>query len=129
MIFIFFHQEIDATKSCKTLLQSGHTSPGYYFVDGPGGLNYQLVKCNMNMEPSNAQFQVAASTRLAEYSVAFDCYVDGKFPDGSVLPCSVDILNIGNAMNSNGTFTVPLDGVYFFGISWGRRALLRCNQE
>jgi hypothetical protein len=56
----------------KLTSQSRVTGSGYYFVDGPGGLHHQLVKCNFDLDPSDPLFQVATTTNLlAEYPVAF----------------------------------------------------------
>jgi hypothetical protein len=107
-------QEIDPTESCETLLQSGHTAPGDYFVDGPGGVNYELVRCNLDLDPaSDAQFQVAASTNmLAEYPVAFHCNIGAFSTVGAIYPCTGLALNVGNSMETaSGVFTVPIDGV------------------
>jgi hypothetical protein len=119
-LFLFFElfQEIDATESCETLLQSGHTAPGYYFVDGPGGVNYELVRCNLDLDPSDAQFQVAASTNmLAEYPVAFHCRINDFSTVNAIFPCNTLVVNVGNAMDATGVFTVPIDGVYMFTFS------------
>ncbi len=88
-------------------------------MDGPGGLNYELVKCNLDLDPSIAQFQVAASTnKLAEYPVAFHCEIHPGFStEESIIPCNYQVVNAGNAMDASGVFTVPIDGVYMFTFS------------
>ncbi len=114
----WFDQRIDVTKSCETLRQAGHMGSGYFFLDGPGGLHYQLVKCNFDLERSDPQFQIATATSLlAEYPVAFECTRDGSYTSHGVISCSYVPVNVGNAMSSSGTFTVPFDGVYLFSIS------------
>ena len=99
--------------SCETLLHAGHTASGYYFVDGPGGMNYELVECNFDLDPADAEFQLATTTiRLPEYPVAFHCDVLSDIV--GIFPCTGVPVNVGDALSFDGTFTVPLDGVYLF---------------
>jgi hypothetical protein len=114
-ILELFLQEIDATESCETLQQSGHTAPGYYYVDGPGRVNYQLVRCNLDLDPSDTQFQVTTTTsNLPEYPVAFQCLMNELSTVNTTFPCTNVVVNVGNAIDESGIFTVPIDGVYMF---------------
>ena len=109
-------QEIKATESCETLLNSGHTAPGYYWIDGPGEVNFNLVKCNLDLEPSDPQFQEETMAKLAEFPVVFDFYRTSSSytSTGTVIQYQGSHVNVGGAMTTSGTFTVPLDGVYVF---------------
>ena len=108
-------QEIKATESCETLLNSGHTAPGYYWIDGPGELNFDLVKCNLNLEPSDPQFEKKTMAKLAEFPVAFDLYRNVWYSsNGTVVTYEGSHVNVGGAMTTEGIFTAPLDGVYVF---------------
>lgn len=78
-------------------------------------MNYQLVMCNLELDSSDPQFQVAASTsNLPEYPVAFQCWMNALSTVGTTFPCSKIVVNVGNAIDASGVFTVPIDGVYMF---------------
>ena len=55
-------------------------------------------------------------SKLAEYPVVFDAVRNTTYydPDGTVIPYEYLMTNIGGGMTLEGTFTVPLAGVYFF---------------
>ncbi len=85
-------------------------------MDGPGGTNYEVVKCNFGLDPSNPQFQVSTLARLAQHPVIFDAVRRSKdlLTDESVVPYDFLAINLGNGMTAAGTFTAPLGGAYFF---------------
>ena len=85
-------------------------------MDGPGGLNYELVKCNLDLDPTDGQFQLATTTsKFPEYPVAFHCDVSSVVD--RIFTCNSMQVNAGGAMGTDGIFTVPLDGVYLFTFS------------
>jgi hypothetical protein len=100
--------------SCQALLLVGHTVPGYYIVDVPGGENYKVVHCNFPAGPSDSQFQVDTEVMFAEFPVAFSFSRGVLKTPGVVINYNQRIVNEGNAMTYSGTFTAPLDGIYSF---------------
>ena len=99
-------------------MKAGHTSPGYYFVDGKDEtdeLLYDVVKCNMDLEPSNPKFQ-EPTTKAAEFPVIFDAMrnTTSYSTPGTVIQYEHMLTNVGEAMTTAGTFTAPQSGVYFF---------------
>jgi hypothetical protein len=105
-----------AASSCETLKAAGHLAPGYYWVDGPGGVNFELVFCDMSLQPDEPGFQEPTSVAQAEYPVAFDGYNphhDTNYP--SLIHFDTVLLNEGGALDTDsGAITIPLDGIYHF---------------
>ena len=110
-----------ATSSCETLLASGHTSPGYYLIDGPevvGTEQYEVVKCNMGVEPTDPTFEQTTGVRVNKHlpvPVAFDFRrISSYSGNNTVVPYEQEVLNVGGAMTMDGVFTAPVNGVYQF---------------
>ena len=115
MIIFIYDQRAGPPESCEGLFLAGHTLPGYYFVDGTGGENYQAVFCNFGLDPSDAEFQVDTEVKFAEYPVAFDFYRKIDYSTtGTVIPYEYQNINDGDGMAMDGVFTVPIDGTYIF---------------
>ncbi len=94
----------------------GHTVPGYYIVDVPGGENYKVVFCNFPAGPSDGQLQVDTEVKFSKLPVAFDFSRASKNYEtaSSVIPYETANVNVGGGMTLEGTFTAPLDGIYAF---------------
>jgi hypothetical protein len=101
-------------------LAAGHNAPGYYLIDAPTQFDtqqYEVVKCNMRLETSNAQFQQTTGVRLNKHMplpIAFDYKRTAVYNTVGIVPYTTALLNLGNAMSTNGIFTVPVDGTYQF---------------
>ncbi len=110
------------TKSCDTLLKTGHTASGYYFIDSPR-INYvhqyELAKCNMEKEPSDPLFQENTGLYINKHipvPIAFDVKRDSSYYgfSGTVISFEQALTNNGNAMTTSGVFKRPVKGIYQF---------------
>ncbi len=118
-----YEQRVDPTASCENLLLSGNRNPGYYFVDSGSKDTVELVMCNMDFEVTDPTFQVPTSIKLAKTPVAFDfyrnstTYVNGA-SNGTIVRYEHVLTSHGDAMDVDGVFVAPIDGVYTFTLSY-----------
>jgi hypothetical protein len=81
-----------------------------------------MVKCNMDLEPSDLSFQVTTNVKLPQHPPQVAFYAVRNQSDfakaGSVIPYEHLMTNVGKAMTKEGIFTAPLKGVYFFAFSF-----------
>jgi hypothetical protein len=74
----------------------------------------------MDLEPSDPAFQRTTQARLAEYPLAFFAKREDKGQQpfnkngSNPIPYHRLLTNVGEAMTTEGAFTAPMSGVYFF---------------
>jgi hypothetical protein len=72
----------------------------------------------MGAQLSDPVFQQTTGVKLNKHlpvPIAFDFRRTSNYGnEGTIVPYEQAVLNLGNAMSSNGVFTVPVDGTYQF---------------